>query len=215
MTARSGSIALAECMGATCRLGFPSEYFNVREAVEHHGVSEPIGGEMCKIVRRVAATPNDVVSFKLAPHQLEDISPQVDLTQWFTNPYWIWLRRRDVLAQAISHVIARQTDRWHSESETAAIRHPEYDFWEINGQLNFAADENRKWEVYFSERGIRPLRIDYEDMQGNLTQTVRKIASYAGVRISWFYRAKPKNRIQRTAINSEWHRRYISEHRNS
>lgn len=87
---------------------------------------------------------------------------------------FIWLRRRDKVAQAVSRYIAGKTARWHSNSpkSTQQAADPPYDRFSITAFLaDIAADEARAYTLY-QEIGKQPLIVWYEDLMRDSRQVV-------------------------------------------
>jgi LPS sulfotransferase NodH len=103
---------------------------------------------------------------------------------------YIYLTRRDRLRQALSAVRANRGDRWRCPSNEEP-HHIEIPFTKkIISYVEWIIDEYPKyearWEAYFSERGIDPLRLVYEDMTASDTairETLDRIGDYIGVNV--------------------------------
>jgi LPS sulfotransferase NodH len=64
---------------------------------------------------------------------------------------WIFLRRRDVIARAISWHIAQSTDRWHMPSGDREFQHDgvAYDFFSNLSKLMIFGANNVNWTTFF------------------------------------------------------------------
>ena len=97
--------------------------------------------------------------------------------QQFCDPVktqFIWLRRHNVIRQAISHVKAAETGVWHetddkiwSEDEHKFVDKPEpvaidIPHKRIQRGISFIGIHNALWYHYFTENGIDPFVIWYE-----------------------------------------------------
>jgi LPS sulfotransferase NodH len=210
--ARSGSTFLCQLLASTGVLGRPREYFNVeaiRRDVTPDYPADPEGQLMA--MSRLAATPNEVYGLKVLTNQFDAVLA----TRWATRLpalSFVYLERRDLLAQAISLIRAIQTKQWTSGH--ARLGEPAYDAAAINNLLvSFARDEAR-WRYYFARNGIEPLRLVYEDLMADPQGPVTAVAALMGV--------DPAPRvdvsgvsitIQRDGVNEAWRERYLAQHR--
>ena len=80
---------------------------------------------------------------------------------------WIWLRRRNIIKQAISHLRAIETDIWHqpirdvlSENDKVEVTSSTHDLiWNVA----MFSGLNQCWQSFFEVNGIEPYTIFYED----------------------------------------------------
>jgi LPS sulfotransferase NodH len=79
---------------------------------------------------------------------------------------WIFIRRKDTVAQAVSWYVAETTNRWHSSVGDEDVRHEEvdYDFFGILSRLMIIGANNANWESYFAILGVAPHVVTYEDL---------------------------------------------------
>ena len=138
-------------------MGKPAEYFNRAFSGGKHNAEE-----MCWDAVRLGATPNGVVASKLFPDQFDDLRGQIRLTDWFPDPIWVFMERHDKLGQAISWVIARQTQSWNSREHQR--RTPEYSAQEIELALGDIHEHESRWARFFARADVRPKRFFYEEV---------------------------------------------------
>jgi len=102
--------------------------------------------------------------------RLDDVMP---------NHRWIWLDRRDKVAQAVSLHVAVATGCWAREVDTVdtACR---YDFLSILSRLMNLAANHVAWTVYFETHGIRPYVIHYENFYANLSTEFPRLLAHLG-----------------------------------
>ncbi len=124
------------------------------------------------------------------------------------------LRRADVLRQAISYAVARQTGVWirgqEPISDTAT-----YDPALIADCLDDIAVQNAGWATALAQAGIRPLNIYYEDAAQDLTSAVTAIARFTGViaRDEDINVEAATQRQGRNARTEEWIARFAQDRR--
>ena len=207
---RSGSNLLGELMGQTGLLGKPGEFFNpyaLRSVYPGRGKTLV---DRCLLARQFGATPNNVIAIKLFPEYMPSRQSGLRFSEWFGKPVWVWLRRRDLVGQAISLVLARQ--QFSYTANNAPQREPTYSAETIFRTITELATRNAKWEAYFTRTGILPLPVDYRDLEAMPDKVVRAVAVEAEIDLGDFQLLPPQQfQKQRTALNDEWRERFIKE----
>jgi trehalose 2-sulfotransferase len=204
-TARSGSNYLGSLMASTGTLGYPGEYLSIS------ATSADLGAEFCPeqripyMVRR-GTSPNHVLTVKLFPEHVTNL----DLATFFTSPMWVWLRRHDILGQAISSVIATQTDAWSSHQRRKA--EPKYDPDLIRKHLLNIMVANSAWELYFASNGVSAIHLWYEDVVAHPHKCVSAIAKALKVPMPDAVSSHGDFTVQRGAEAAEWRARFIAEY---
>ncbi|TWJ19916.1 Stf0 family sulfotransferase [Micromonospora endolithica] len=137
------------------------------------------------------------------------------LERTFGHSRFVFLRRDDVLAQAVSWLRAEQTGRWFVGGngeisgdarwwERAPLRprrHP--------GFVATIREHNAAWEAWFAACGIRPHRVRYEDLDRDMTQTVRDILGHLGLDVpAGGVPVVARHRRQADDLNARWIARY-------
>jgi LPS sulfotransferase NodH len=129
-----------------------------------------------------------------------------------TDWKFIFLRRRNVVRQAISMEIAKVTNQWTANMRAQApIAAADYSFDAIAKNIESVFQQNDRWERAFGLLNIEPHRVFYEDLCEDLTRETESVAQYLGIDISVFSQAKeyvPWLQPQSTEINLEWERRF-------
>ncbi len=93
-------------------------------------------------------------------------------------PPYLYLTRRDQLAQAISWLKARQSWSWQQAGDASKTR---FDFDLLQARLERIHRQESGWERHFAERGIEPLRLVYEDTVEDLDGSIRRALAWIGV----------------------------------
>ncbi len=99
------------------------------------------------------------------------------------DPTWVRLRRRDIVRQAVSGLIATQTGLWRSipgVGRTEAIAEPEYDYDRIVDVVSLARDCDDHWTGFFRVIGHEPYGLTYEDLARDYEGTVRGLFDALG-----------------------------------
>ena len=138
---RTGSTLLAEALKVTGRAGRPAEYFDIHAHNEQYWI-RTLGirndAEYIEKVVEAGTTSNGVFGLKVHFHQLRAVhakllaaaqsqkvngpamSVEALLRARFGEPRYIWLMRRNKVAEAISYYRAAKTGLWRSLSAEAA-----------------------------------------------------------------------------------------------
>ncbi|MCY4013021.1 MAG: Stf0 family sulfotransferase, partial [Gammaproteobacteria bacterium] len=89
------------------------------------------------------------------------------LTMAFGHTGFVYLRRDDVLAQAVSWHRAEQTNVWHhpdDEETKKPEQEPRFDFEQIGKLVHTIDEHNAAWRAWFASAGIQPHMVRYEDL---------------------------------------------------
>jgi len=187
-TQRCGSTLIAEDMRNCKELGSPEEYFIPWKNAAAHTNWKQSYFSICK----KAKGTNGVSAIKIMANQLPNIEECLstfvqpassgDLPCFatiFSTSKWVWLKRDDVIAQAVSRVIAQQTGINHAtmsqDDEHFAGNllkgytddynsSTKYNFKAILSQVVSINMENLCWSRFFSRLDINPLVLLYEDV---------------------------------------------------
>jgi LPS sulfotransferase NodH len=184
---RSGSTLLGEIMYDAGGLGCPLEYFHIgfRPGFAKRWNAHELTS-FVRAVHRFRTDRTGVLSAKLFwrdveeilrernPWQAADGAPAGDqratfevLREIFPNPTFVYLRRMDRVRQAVSAMIAEQTNAWRSfSSSQARASSPEvtYEYERILSLMASADYCYEQWERFFDENRITPLRLSYETL---------------------------------------------------
>ena len=131
---------------------------------------------------------------RLAPYL-----PNVDMTA-------VFLRRRDLDAQAVSYEIASQTHQW--SSHYARRREPEYDGQKIVERRTQLADQNAAIEAFLRNAGVGARTVYFEDLVSDAASTLGDLGVLSGDV------ALPDDidiKRQATPLNQRWLERFLSE----
>ena len=130
---------------------------------------------------------------------------------------YIYIKRKDLLEQAISSEIAFQTKSYISMKQSGDIE-PEYSRQRIDKYLVQIKTKNNAWDSYFINKKIEPFRINYEDLVADPSQQLFRICQYMSLNISSIesnelirnYNTQSEHSPQKqsTALNSLWKQKY-------
>jgi LPS sulfotransferase NodH/predicted SAM-dependent methyltransferase/carbonic anhydrase/acetyltransferase-like protein (isoleucine patch superfamily) len=229
-TMRCGSSFLCEHLRAN-GIGDPVEYLQYPFGVANRQFYDDLGVDYGDFTGFLDAlienkSVNDIFSVKIAwDHKnafldaIKKIDSSIDsLEDFFPGARWLFLRRHDKVAQAISLWKAQKTGVWVAKNSSMPVKEkPEYKFFEILDSLMHILVEDLFWERYFYERKIDPLTLYYEDYEQNVKNAVLMVARYLGV--SEQLRLSEPNDIasvdaivkQRDSYSEEIYRRFKSD----
>jgi LPS sulfotransferase NodH len=239
---RTGSSLLAEALSATGRAGTPNEFFDIVPANEQHWERRyAVPQTACYVDHIVQATrtANDMFGFKLHWHQIPalrrrlieampatatpgpiqgpDNRPVYDLiSRRFPGIRFIWLSRRNKVAQAISYYRAANTKVWRlwndGRSPPAAMDTKlGYDRAAIEIFLRRVNAMDIGWRQFFAAHKIPALIVIYEDFAQTYEHTVRGVMNFLG-QPSGDLIVPPPGLIRLADDESlEWERRFRAE----
>ncbi|MER7334163.1 MULTISPECIES: Stf0 family sulfotransferase [unclassified Micromonospora] len=161
----------------------------------------------------------DEVVAKLAPLHPDLGGDDVALLQRaFGRTRFVFVRRDDVLAQAVSWLRAEQTGTWfvggNGEISGAAGngRPPRFDADGIRHFLATIREHNAAWEAWFGRWGIRPHPVRYEDLVGDMAATTNGILHFLGLDVPKGGRpVVARHQRQADELNRQWIWRYRAE----
>jgi LPS sulfotransferase NodH len=204
-TQRCGSTMIMEDMRNTGVLGQPEEWFlpwdPANETVDWadalqsvlRRASDPQGGQAIKIMANQLAPTDACLSRVLPPRGTSGFA---HLFAGFADWNWVFITRQDLVLQAISRVMSKQTginhatghrDQDHFAGNLARGYDAEYNartvyrYADILAQCTAITLENLLWEDFFRANDITPLRLRYEDVAADADmQHLDRMAALAG-----------------------------------
>ena len=198
---RSGSWLLAEGLRGLAMAGSPEEYFraDLEEYYRHQwGLAEsaPYRTFLNRVIL-AGTTANGVFAVKVHWFQfqhmfrrlrsLDPADPVSDaelLERYFGPVQMVYLERRDVVRQAISWLRAIRTDEWwlmEPDLPGQPLLPGEYDFECIKHLFYLLQDYRTYWRRWFSDNGIHPLELNYEDIAADYPASLLSILRHLGV----------------------------------
>ncbi|GAA3921168.1 Stf0 family sulfotransferase [Actinoplanes auranticolor] len=228
-TPRTGSSLLLGLLASTGLAGTPESYF--RQPDEQlwadrwkiPGPADPAFEYRAFVRAAVGAgtTPNGVFGAKLMWGTLDrlvaQLAPSTEghdlavLEAAFGPVRFVYLRREDELAQAVSWLRAEQTRTWKAGDPGGTAAEPHYDKAGITSLLDTVADHNAAWRAWFTRYGVAPHEITYEQLTADLIGTTRGVLSYLGLDPDAGRPIQPRHRRQGDQLNEQWAARYRAE----
>jgi trehalose 2-sulfotransferase len=214
-TPRSGSHLLGGGLDDTGIAGRPKERFPrfaesspALTSVElDQAVTIPPAGapydrvEDAKYIREIKAlgtTPNGVFGINIHWFQLNDamqrLGAYVDssagsapdvLSAAFPNLKYIWLSRRDKVAQAVSWYKSIHTGQYvklhDSNSSRSGKIDLDFDYNKIKTYFTALRSFDNGWKNYFITNGLSPMVVIYEDLVSNYRENMLSVLEFLGL----------------------------------
>lgn len=202
---RTGSTLLCSGLTKTGLAGFPRENFDDRLEIDAQyknrlGVDDDVS--YLRKVLRLSRTPNGMRGLKIHWHQLRVLERMLraaneafreaggdidffDMQRRLFGPVrWIWLRRRDKVAQAVSLYRASRSNLWHhpaTKERECADEGVQYDFKLIDMLVHRCFVYDTNWAKYLGANGIDALEIWYEDLSEDYSGTMASVLRYLDI----------------------------------
>jgi LPS sulfotransferase NodH len=229
---RSGSTLLCDFLTRS-GAGAPESYFrpaSIPGYAERWRVpidGSQFGADYVSAVRRAGEAGTDRFGMRVmwtdAPaflHRLAELHPSAQdepdaLRLAFGVRRFVRLSRRDMIAQAVSLVMASQSGLWHlnadgSERERAKPHEePHYDRAAIAAELEVLRREDEGWTRWFSNHQLPPYHVEYESLSADPSATLSGVAEYLGV--SGLSSLLPGTARTAGDLNTEWTARFKRE----
>jgi LPS sulfotransferase NodH len=216
-TPRSGSSLLAGLLASGGGIGRAAEFFS--RANEPAWASSDYAGFLSFTKRRHAV--DGVFGAKVHRGQLDgllagirsaatcpDRSDRKLLDEAFGALSYVWIRRLDVPAQAVSWLKAEQTGRWSSKSSNLTGREPTFDFDDLHGRVLLLREWDAAWRGWFAENGVTPFEVTYEGLVADMAGVTRGALEFIGVDVPAEAPVQPLIERVFDAVNEEWIARY-------
>ncbi len=177
----------------------------------------------------MGATPNGVCGVKLHYYQFDELikkmmagvergkRPADLIAAALPRVKYIWLTRRDKARQAISYQLACATGKWwlidgaERHNDEAKLGEPDFDPYALTRLEHTLTENDLKWQAFFSDNGIVPLVVFYEDLASDYSGIVHRILKWLGVRGADAVAIRSSRfRPQSGALNEQWLQRYTA-----
>jgi LPS sulfotransferase NodH len=206
---------------ATGVAGFPSEHLQAmtQELVKNCHFDSL---RYLKILMTNQVTNNGVFGTKFISNFLLDHQRfDPNFTQVFEThiPKFIFLTRKDKLAQAVSILVAKTTHVWHSFQIDTAEEYQDrigkidvecVDLERINRIYKTLVRQERKIKKLLRKYKIKPLVIEYEKFTGNPEANIKKILNYLDIKDE--YAPIDTNRVKTRKLSSDVSKRIIERY---
>ncbi len=185
---RCGSTILSETL-TRLGCGRPTEYFQYPYKGKPHFAPPhaDLGAQLLNLVRLNAQS--GIFGSKmthdhrahLEGHLSSLTGESLPIDRILPNHSWLYMQRRNEIAQAISWHVAETTDTWHllntEENVPRTLKIP-YDFFSILSKVMILGANRANWEAYFSKNNIRPYRLYFEDLVANPNAVISNLLAH-------------------------------------
>jgi len=193
-------------------MGFPLEYFTPSN-LRHWQLRFGTNGikDTYEMIKRYRTSPNGCFGCKLHFMHFKMLFGEKGIEDSFPNAKFVFVRRRDLMAQAVSLAKAKQTGSWISYQKPAA--EATYSRSEIEKALKDILRDNARWEYLFSRRGWPCYEVYYEDFLERPTDTITEIGVFLGLEVrpglNFTFGQLPQR--QSDHLNQQFRERYLLE----
>jgi LPS sulfotransferase NodH len=210
---RSGSSYFCRLLDTTGLTRLTEEYFE-EKVYRDRGLVCPTVAEKMVQIDRLSRTDSNLISIKLFPYHMTTVLDHGLIENAFRNPHYVFLRRDDLLGQAISFARATMTDKWTSQKEGREVE-PVYKEAAILSAIRRLARLDAWWETFFATRDVPLLRLSYEGAEADPVGSMAAAVGFFGFDPKMYSADPAKVAIsrQRDAVSEEWRARFLaSEH---
>jgi len=215
-TGRCGSHMLGHALHKTNSFGFPLEYTNPGNVTEwKRRLRKENLNELIKEIQQRRTSTNGVFGIKIHYSHISQFKGFHCLKETFPNAYFILLTRKDVLKQAVSLSIAKQTGQWIN-NQKPVNNDPQYNFKDIDHCIRKTIRENSSWKYILAANGCNFIEMDFDFVRFNLRDSIKKIATFMDVEIN--PETIPNQHVtkqQSSTINAEWEKKFLADYSGS
>ena len=234
-TPRTGSTLLCGLLESTGVAGRPHSYFRKPDLDEwaaawdiprtphgHFTFADYLRGAIA-----AGRSANGVFAVRIMWGTMEEVSSNLralyadhassdgDLLQRAFGPTrFIYLRRKDSVAQAVSRARAEQTNVWHitdDESLVQPAHAPRYDFEQIRSYVREINAHNEAWSEWFGIQGVQPYNVWYEDVAAAPMQTTHALLDFLQLDVLPHVHMSASNKRLADSISTAWIAQYHAD----
>jgi trehalose 2-sulfotransferase len=219
-TPRSGTWLLCGLLASTGIAGRPHEYFDTRtEQAAKQAWGTATFAEYLTAVLAAGTTDNGVFGAKVMWASLSNLVARLRedslrpgahdravMEAAFPELLFVWVRREDMVAQAVSWSKAIQTGHWHHWDPPGSAR-PRFHFDEIDALMREIEEHDAAWRDWFERNEIHPLELRFEELVGEKQAVVHRVVAALGIDAASVPVAEQTAKVG-NSVNDEWTRRY-------
>ena len=230
-TPRSGSTLLCDLLAGTGQAGAPNSFYR-RQSIPNwvrRWALDPDAPDFDRtyltVARQMGTAGTGMFGMRqMWDHKVEmdkrlanlfpDLSEMDRLREAFGTIRFLYLRREDAVAQAVSRAKAEQSGLWHQHADgttreqVGARREPTFDRAQIAAFVAEAEADNQRWEGWFTVNNISPLCLTYETLAADPQATLDRITEDIGLAPTV---ATVKSRKLSDTVSKDWIRQYHSD----
>ena len=205
-TNRSGSNFLASALASTGGVGLSREFLNhpvVRRRSERLGIGH-FDDYLCQLAEEFSK--EGWLTVKAGLKQLYYLAKLELLETLLPKPVFVLVNREDVVAQAVSWLVAIQSGQWTS-SHQVEDREPVYDFGAIDQRVDAILAENAAFIGFLARNGAETHHVRYEDLVRRPGEVVGNLATALDFSQTEYRPGRIRTEKQRSTFNLNWESR--------
>jgi len=136
-------------------------------------------------------------------YETDDVSV---LLSFFGAPHFVWVRRGNPVAQAVSWSKALQTGQWAANQ--AATAEPVFDFEQVDALYQVARIHDGAWARWFASHSLEPFEVVYEELSLDPKRVMHDAMRYLGHEGAAAFEPPAFMQRQADTVNEEWIARY-------
>jgi trehalose 2-sulfotransferase len=230
-TPRTGSSLLCGLLESTGVAGRPESYFrrpDERSWAAHWGIIRSDGAfsyaDYVKEALAAGRTENGVFAARLMWGTLDEVTGKLKavypdasggetglLNRAFGCTRFVYLRRDDVLRQAVSWLRAEQSNVWfetHQSGHQQPEQEPRFDSGRINELVQLIGEHDAGWQEWFAAAGLLPYPVRYEDLDADPVGVTSDILDFLGLDLPPGREIRARHRRLADELNTRWIDRY-------
>jgi LPS sulfotransferase NodH len=218
---RSGSWLLCDGLASTGQAGRPAEYLTRPYTQAYRarvGIPRVDRVDYWRFLIRHRTSPNGVFGMKLHYEHVAARFPEKEAQREFLARFdrFIFLWRRDKLAQAVSAWKARRTEIFRVAADEsldlARASFELYDFHGIAERLGMIADQEAGWRAVLGELADKTFSLTYEELSTRYVPSVQSVLVALGLdAAAGAVSARPQVLAQRDETNRQWEERFLND----
>lgn len=203
---RSGSWLMSEALHQTGLAGQPAEYFRPdyrSQFAREWGLPDnPSIDDYVTAAKTLTSSADGIFSAKLHWYQFVWLIAQLNavpgyagmdpaslMARVFPHTKYVYLFRQDRARQAVSYFRAAVTQDWFKlgklpDETKNGHRFPQSDLQQVRYLEDSLRNSEQHWESFFSDHGIVPFRIAYEEFVASYATSVIRVLDFLGVSAS-------------------------------
>lgn len=227
-TPRTGSTLLCSMLKSSGVAGTPESYFRAQDKriwSQKWGLAEGFAfTDFLSATIKAGTSDNGVFAARIMWGTMTELvdnlstsrsgNDKVILEHAFGQTAFIYLIRRDFVAQAVSRLRAEQTDLWHITDNTGnneIAAEPHYDFNKIHQFMREAEEHNAAWRQWFKDNKIKPHIVYYEELSKDPVNVTRATLNHLGIELPQDITLTSDNKRIADDLNEEWITRFKAE----
>ncbi len=231
-TPRTGSSLLCGLLESTGVAGHPESYFRRPDEklwATRWGILDSSGrsfraSDFMRSAMVAGTTDNGVFAARIMWGTLKEVVDRLgtlhpdlvgaDLELFrrvFGPTRFLYLRRHDVVAQAVSWLRAEQTNHWQDDDliqPGQAEISPHFDAGEIQRLVRVIDEHNTGWRAWFTSVDVEPREVRYEDLADDPIGVTRGLLDYLGLDLPSGHEIRVQHRRRGDHLNADWIVRY-------